>query len=76
MFIIELVNKWYMIMTSICRVKKEDIDDLEEPLLSKCENDITNMIIENNRVQACLRPDPNSYVINHMQDGYEPPFAT
>jgi hypothetical protein len=63
-------------MTSICHVKKEDIDDLEEPLLRQCENDITNMIIENNRVQACLRPDPNSYVINHMQDGYEPPFAT
>jgi hypothetical protein len=57
-------TQWWNVITSICYIQS----DLEEPLLSKCENETTNAIV--------YRRDPNSYVINHMEVESEPPFST
>jgi hypothetical protein len=57
------LTEWWNSITSICYIQS----DLEEPLLSKCENEITNAII--------YRRDPNSYVINHMEADTLPPFS-
>jgi hypothetical protein len=62
-----MFSELYDIIISICHIRKKDIEDLEEPLLSKCENETTNMILDANKKQLTYRIDPNLY--------YAPPFC-